>query len=268
MKHNVIRLWLGISVLGCAVVGAGCQSAPQKAVAQEVGIAAAADLQFALEELIGEFKRRRPGIEVKTTYGASGSLFAQISNRAPFDLFLSADVEYPRKLVENGFATKDSMFTYAVGHLVLWLPNGLKLRQDKASMETLLDPAINKIAVANPKHAPYGKAAVAALKKLELYDKIENKLVYGDSVAQAAQFVDSGAADAGLIPLSLAKAPALRDNGRYVDVPPDSFPRLDQAGVVLESAQSKQAAGDFRDFMTSAEGKAVLRRYGFMVPGD
>jgi molybdate transport system substrate-binding protein len=247
---------------------AGCHSVSEKTPAHEVRIAAAADLKFALDEMIAEFKRRRPDIDVKATYGASGNFFAQISNRAPFDLFLSADVEYPGKLVEQNLAIKETAFTYAIGHLVIWVPNASKLDLQKDGMEVLLDPAINKIAVANPKHAPYGRAAVAALKKLSLYERIEGKLVYGDNVAQTAQFVDTGAADVGLIPLSLAKAPAMRDKGRFADVPPDSYPRLDQGGVVLTWVQDRAAADAFRGFMTSEEGKALLRRYAFIVPGD
>ena len=262
----MIRKIIAAIVMCFAAVG--CHSAPEKAPTHEVRIAAAADLQFALVELIAEFKSRHPAIDVKATYGASGNFFAQISNRAPFDLLLSADVEYPSKLVEQGLGIKDTAFTYAIGHLVLWVPSVSTLDLQKGGMEVLLDPFINKIAVANPKHAPYGRAAVAALKKLSLYERIEGKLVYGDNVAQTAQFVDTGAADIGLIPLSLAKAPAMRDKGRYADVPPDSYPRLDQGGVVLTWVQDRAAADAFRGFMTSDEGKALLRRYGFIVPGD
>jgi molybdate transport system substrate-binding protein len=263
MKASWISLHLCIAVVASFLGVGGCQSR-----SKELRIAAAADLQFALEDLAADFKRRRPDVEVKMTYGASGNLFAQISNGAPLDLFLSADVEYPRKLIENGLAAKESLFVYAVGHLVVWMPNGLKLASEKGDMEILLDPEIKKIAIANPKHAPYGKAAVAALKKLGLYDKLETKLVYGDNVAQTAQFVDSGAADAGLIPTSLAKAPAMRDKGHYIEVPPDAYPRLDQGGVILTSARDQQAATAFRDFILSAEGKTALRRYGFVIPND
>ena len=251
-----------------AAVGCGSGSVPAKTPTREVRIAAAADLQFALEELIGEFKQRHAGIEIKVTYGASGTFFAQISNRAPFDLFLSADVEYPNKLVEQNLGVKETAFTYAIGHMVIWVPNHSPLDVGKQGMKALLDPAVKKIAMANPKHAPYGRAADMALKKLELYDKVESKLVFGDNVAQATQFVDSGAADIGIIPLSLAKAPVMRDKGRFVEVPLDAYTPLQQGGVVLPWAQDRAAAESFRDFMMGAEGKTLLRRFGFGIPGD
>jgi molybdate transport system substrate-binding protein len=244
----------------------GCSSSSQNATIHEIHIAAAADLKFALDDLIAEFKRQHPGIDVTATYGASGNFFAQLSNRAPFDLYLSADMEYPRKLIEQELALKDTVFVYAIGHLVIWVPNGSTLDVGKQGMNALVDPAVKKIAVANPKHAPYGKAAVAALKKLKLYERVEDQLVYGDNVAQAAQFVESGAADIGVIPLSLASAPTMRDKGRYADVPADAYPRMDQGGVVLSWAQDRDAALAFRGFLLSAEGKGVLRRYGFVIP--
>ncbi len=231
-------------------------------------IAAAADLKFALDELVADFKKHHAGIDIKVTPGASGSLFAQISNRAPFDLFLSADVEYPNKLVEQGLGIKETAFTYAVGHLVLWVPNSSPLDLAKLGMKALLDPAAKKIALANPKHAPYGRAAEAALKKLELYEQVEAKLVFGEDVRQAAQFVESGAANIGLLPLSLAMAPVMRDKGRFIEVPLDAYTPLQQGGVVLPWAQDRAAAEAFRDFMIGAEGKTLLRRYGFVVPGE
>jgi molybdate transport system substrate-binding protein len=247
----------------------GCTKTDQdKPPTHRVRIAAAADLQFALEEVIADFKRRQPDIDVAATYGASGNFYAQLSNHAPFDLFLSADMDYPNKLVEQDLGIKETAFSYAVGHLVLWVPNRSSLNVEKLGTGALLDPEVKKIAIANPKHAPYGKAAEAALKKLDLYGKIEDKLVFGDNVAQAAQFVESGAASAGLIPLSLAKAPAMRDKGRYIDVPPESYPRLDQGGVVLAWAQDKKSAREFCDFLRSGEGKAILKRFGFDVPNE
>jgi molybdate transport system substrate-binding protein len=240
---------------------------PQRPGIGEVRVAAAADLKFALEEVVAAFRRERPDVTVKVTYGASGSFFAQLSNGAPFDVFLSADVEYPRKLIEQGLAGQESEFLYAVGHLVLWVPTSSALDVEKLGAKALLDPTVKKIAVANPRHAPYGRAAVAALKSLGVFDRVEGKLVYGENVAQAAQFARSGSADAGVFALSLALAPSLRDRGRYWGVPLTAHPRLDQRGVILNGAQDRESAEAFRAFLLGEEGKAVLKRYGFFLPG-
>jgi molybdate transport system substrate-binding protein len=237
-------------------------------VPKEVRVAAAADLKFALDDVVTAFRERHPDITVTVTPGASGNLFAQLANRAPFDLFLAADIEYPRRLIEQGVADKDSEFVYAVGHLVVWVPKSSPLEVEKTGIETLLDPRVRKIAIANPKHAPYGRAAEAALKSLGVYDRVKDKLVRGESVAQAAQFVQSGSADIGVIPLSLALAPVMREQGRYQDVPQDAHPRLLQGGVILSWAQDRQAADRLRDFLLCPEGQAILKRYGFVTPKE
>jgi molybdate transport system substrate-binding protein len=233
-----------------------------------VRVAAAADLKFALEDLTKEFRTLHPNIDVQVTFGSSGNFFSQLSNHAPFDLFLSADVDYPRKLIELGLADKQSEFLYAVGHLVVWVPNSSSLNVKEQGMAVVLDPAVKKIAVANPRHAPYGRAAEAALKSLGYYDKVQEKLVLGDNIAQTAQFVQSGSADVGLIALSLAIAPAMRDQGRFWEVPLDAYPRLEQGGVILSWVQDRQAAESFRTFLLSGDGKAVLRRFGFFLAGE
>jgi molybdate transport system substrate-binding protein len=235
---------------------------------RQVRVAAAADLKFALEDLVQAFGERHPQIEAKVTYGASGSLFAQLNNRAPFDLFLSADIEYPRKLAEQGLADRDSEFLYAVGHLVVWVPNSSRVDVEKLGIKALLDPSIKKVAIANPRTAPYGRGAEAALKSLGVYDDVKDKLVLGENIAQTAQFVQTGSADAGVIALSLALAPPMRDQGRYWEVPLDAYPRLEQGGVILSWAQDRQAAAELRSFLLGAEGRAVLKRYGFVLPGE
>jgi molybdate transport system substrate-binding protein len=261
---------LCLVLAGClAVVQAGCDGGSRKAEGgREVRVAAAADLQFAFDELAADFARKNPGIKVTPTYGSSGNFYAQLCNEAPFDLYLSADIEYPRKLVEQGKALKESEFLYAVGHLVVWVPTASKLDVEQLGMRALADPAVKKIAIANPKHAPYGRAAEAALKKLGVYDEVKARLVLGENIAQAAQFAESGAADVGVIALSLALAPALRDKGRYGVVPLDAYPRLEQGGVILTWAKDRQAAQTLRDFLMSKEGRAVLKKYGFMLPGE
>jgi molybdate transport system substrate-binding protein len=259
---------------GCGTKPAapGDPSAPREAAQastpREVRVAAAADLKFALTELIRLFAQDSPGIKITATFGSSGSFFAQLSNEAPFDVFLSADRDYPRKLIEQGQALPDSEFLYAVGHLVIWVPNESPLPIDRDGLEALTDPGVKKIAIANPKHAPYGRAAAAALRHAGIYDAIESKLVLGDNVAQTAQFVESGAADVGLIALSLAMSPELRKKGHYAEVPPDAYPVLEQGGVVLSWVLNPEEADKFCRFLQTAPAREILNRFGFLLPGE
>ena len=230
-----------------------------------IAVAAAADLRFALEDLLKEFEGNFSGTKINVTYGSSGNFFAQFQNGAPFDLFLSADIEYPRKLAAKGLAS-DDVFLYAIGCIVLWVPKDSPVTLDQLGIKALLEPSIRKIAVANPEHAPYGRAAVAALKTLGVYDQVASRLVYGENIAQTAQFVQSGAADAGLLALSLAVAPQMRNAGRYWQVPLDAYPRMEQGGVILKSSKSLETARDFRDFILGDHGREVLKLYGFSLP--
>jgi molybdate transport system substrate-binding protein len=231
-----------------------------------VRVAAASDLKFPLDELVTAFKRRRPDVTVAATYGSSGNFHAQLQNRAPFDVFLSADAEYPRRLREKGLARGD-VFPYAIGRLAVWVPKGSSLDIEGQGLRALLAPEARHIAIANPRHAPYGRAAEAALRTLGLFEALQPRLVYGENVAQAAQFAQTGAADAGILALSLALAPALRENGRHAEVPRDAYPAITQAGLILRWAHDREAARAFRDFLLGPEGRATLERYGFGLPG-
>lgn len=233
-----------------------------------VRIAAAADLKFALNDIIEEYQKIRPDTTIQATYGASGTLFAQLTQGAPFDLFLSADLQYPHKLAEQGNADPESEFRYAVGHLVVWVSNTSKLDVEHRGIEVLTDPQVKTIAIANPKHAPYGRAAEAALKSLKVYDQIQKRLVLGENVTQTAQFIESGAADIGLISFSLARSSAMRDRGRFWKVPVDAYPKLEQGGVILKQCQDLAATQEFRAFLTGAEGGAILKKFGFVLPGE
>jgi len=231
-----------------------------------VRVAAAADLKFAFDDLALEFQKNNPGIKVTVTFGSSGNFYAQLSNQAPFDLYLSADIDYPRKLIDSGLALKESEFLYAVGQIVVWVPNGSKLDLDKLGIKAVSDPTVKILAIANPKHAPYGRAAEAALKKFGVYDDVKDRLILGENIAQTAQFVESGSADVGIIALSLALAPAMRDKGRYWTIPLDAYPRLEQGGVILTWAKDMEATQALVAFITGPEGKVILKRYGFMLP--
>jgi molybdate transport system substrate-binding protein len=231
-----------------------------------LSIAAAADLRFALDDLVKQFGQKNPGVIINVTYGSSGNFFAQLQQGAPFDLFFSADVAYARKLAEKGLGV-DDVFLYATGRIVLWAPKNSPLDLDKLGIKALVEPSVRKIAVANPEHAPYGRAAVAALKALDVYNQVASRLVYGENIAQTAQFVQSGAADVGILALSLAVSPQMSAAGRFWQVPPDTYPALEQGGMILKSSENVDAARAFRDFVLGDQGRKVLDQYGFSLPG-
>ena len=236
------------------------------ASAAEIAVAAASDLKFALDELVTEFKTNNPAAEIKVSYGSSGNFYAQLQNQAPFDLYFSADVEYPRKLAQAGLALDTNVFLYAVGRIVVWVPKTSPVDVEKLGMQALFAPTVKKIAIANPKHAPYGVAAVAAMKSLKVYEPAEPKIVYGENIAQTAQFIQSGAADIGIIALSLAIAPQMRDQGRYWEIPLDAYPKIEQGGMITKWTKNADEARAFRDFVLNEHGRAVLKRYGFFLP--
>ena len=237
------------------------------AIAQEITVAAAADLSSALQEIVAKYKSKT-GQGVKLTFGASGNLTTQIQNGAPFDIFFSADEDYPKQLIEAGLADKNTLYRYAVGRLVLWVPGDSRLDLSKLGMEALLDPAVKKIAIANPQHAPYGRAAEAALRHYGIYDQVSGRLVLGENVSQAAQFVESGNAQAGLIALSHALAPPMKAKGRYWEVPLDAYPTLNQAAVVLTQSKQQEAARKFLEFVRSPSATSLLADYGFTLPAE
>jgi len=237
------------------------------ATAQEITVAAAADMSAALPELVDAYTKKT-GQTVKLSFGASGNLTNQIENGAPFDIFFSADEQYPEQLIKEGLASKDTFYRYAVGRLVLWIPNDSPLVLPELGINALLDPSIKKIAIANPATAPYGRAAEATLRHYEIYDKVSNRLVVGESIRQAAQFVESGNAHAGLIALSHALAPALKNRGRYWEVPLDAYPTLNQAAVVLTRSKQQDEARKFLEFLRSPEATSLLTSYGFSLPAE
>ena len=236
------------------LLSASC-SAPHPT--QKLTIAAASDLNFAMQEIARRFQAAHPVCQVEIVYGSSGNFFTQINNRAPFDIFLSADMDYPGKLAGAG----NQVFTYAVGHIVVWVPSASALEPATA----LRASTLKHLAIANPRHAPYGRAAQAALQTLGLYSALEPKLVLGENVSQALQFVESGAADAGIVALSLALAPPVRPRGRYWEIPASAYPRMDQGGIILKNSQP---AREFRAFLLAEPGRRILKHYGFFVPGE
>jgi molybdate transport system substrate-binding protein len=240
-----------------AALGAGCARGPREN--RRLVIAAAADLRYAMDDLNRDFRRAHPDVQPQTAYGSSGNFYSQIRNGAPFDVYLSADVEYPRKLLDEKIGAADSLFIYGVGRIVVWVPTESKL--DPAS--ALRDLTLRRLAIANPQHAPYGRAAEAALRSMGLYDGIKEKLVLGEDISQTFEFVRSGAADAGIVALSLALAPEARAKGRYWEIPLDAYPRIEQAGLILKDSADARA---FRAFLTSDRERGILKSYGFYMP--
>lgn len=227
-------------------------------------IAAASDLQHVLPELVRAFETES-GHSVRITFGSSGTFHAQIANGAPFDLFLSADIDYPRTLARDGKADAGSLRTYAAGQLVLWsrTTSGVDIQRGLAVLE---DANVTRVAIANPAHAPYGRAALAALEAAGLTARVRPKLVLGENASQAAQFAQSGNAQAGLLPLALALAPALSSTGRYVVVPAHLHPPILQAAIIVSASRHKAAAEEFLRFFTRESTVTRLAAAGFLRP--
>ena len=219
MNIRLSSMQIYVAILVAGIVLNGMFQSPL-AWAAELKIAAASDLNFAFKDVVAEFEKKT-GDRVKLTLGSSGNFYSQIENGAPFDLYFSADIRYPQKLIEGGHGIADSLYKYAVGRIVLWVPTRSAVTIDKG-LESLSASTVRKVSIANPKHAPYGRAAVAALEHFKLYDTVKGKLVMGENISQAAQFVESGASDAGIIALSLAMAPTMKAAGKYWEVPADA----------------------------------------------
>jgi molybdate transport system substrate-binding protein len=234
------------------------------AAAQEMRVAAAADLQFVFQEVSARFQKET-GHEVEFTFGSSGNFFSQIQNGAPFDMFFSADVDYPTKLDAAGLVEPGTLSQYATGRVALWVRKGSPIDINQG-LAILADARVRKISIANPEHAPYGRAAVAALRHEKVYDKVRDRLVLGENISQAAQFVESGNADIGILALSLVLAPPLKSEGMYYEIPTSFYPAIDQAVVILKSSKQKNIARQFLSFLRRPEIAEFMRDNGLTVP--
>jgi molybdate transport system substrate-binding protein len=230
-----------------------------------VTVAAAADLTYAMEEIAARFEQAT-GCAVRVSAGSSGNFLSQIENGAPFDVFFSADVEYPRTLEAKGLAAPGSTYLYAAGKLVLWVRNDSPLDISKG-FAALRDPSVQKIAIANPQHAPYGRAAQQAFQNAGVYDSVKGRLVFGENISQAAQFVESGNAGAGILALSLALSPALKDKGRFWRIPENLYAPIEQGVVIVRATQNPQGAQALVDYIKTPAATRLLERYGFVLPG-
>jgi molybdate transport system substrate-binding protein len=251
--------------LATLLVVSGVTTSQSQSANREINVAAAADLSAVLQEVATNYEKRT-GVAVKLSFGASGALTQQIQNGAPFDVFFSADMDYPRQLITGGQADGATLYRYAVGKLVLWVPKDSPLDVEHKGMDVLLDPSVKKISIANPQHAPYGRAAVAALKHYGLYEKVTGQLVLGENISQAAQFVESGNAQVGFVALAHAIAPSMQDKGKYWMVPTEAYPPLDQGAVLISRSSHKQDAAAFLEYIKTTEVSALLKRYGFSIP--
>ena len=252
MKLAKLFLFIGFTLLSIS------------AQADKITIAAASDLKFAMDEIVSTFKQANPDDQIDVAYGSSGNFNTQIQQGAPFDLFFSADIGFPRELVKNGLAASE-VKPYALGRIVLW---SASLDATKMTLASLTDPSITRIAIANPKHAPYGKRAEEALRASGVWEAIEPKLVYGENIVQTTQFVQTGNAQIGIIALSLAGNPELAQKGGYWLIPDNLHEPLEQGFIITKRAENNALAKQFADFMLSSTVRLVMTKYGFVLPGE
>lgn len=253
-----------MKTLGILIVAVWSLLFAATAHAEKITIAAAADLKFAMDEIVGGFKSSHPGNEIAVVYGSSGKFHTQIQQGAPFDLFFSADIDFPRELARQGLAASDAK-PYAVGRIVLWSNS---MEASKMTLANLADAKIARIAMANPKHAPYGKRAEEALKAAGVWNTVQSKLVFGENIAHSAQFVQTGNAQVGILALSLAVSPELSRKGSYSLIPETMHKPLEQGFIITRRGGGKPLAGKFADYMGTKQVRAIMTKYGFVLPGE
>jgi molybdate transport system substrate-binding protein len=279
MKPKSIRTIVALALLAALVPASPVPAAgapaerkwhaesPAQAAAEKCGtvtVAAASDLTYAMNEIAASFEKAT-GCTVRLSMGSSGSFLTQIENGAPFDVFFSADIAYPKKLEAEGLAAPGSIYLYAIGKIVLWTRKDSRVDVSKG-LSVLRDPAVRKISIANPEHAPYGRAAEEALRHSGVYDAVKDRLVLGENISQAAEFVESGNADVGILALSLVVSPAMKDKGRGWTIPENLYAAIQQGVVVVRASKNMQGASQFLDYIKLSATAALLERYGFVLP--
>lgn len=228
-------------------------------LANSITVAAASDLKFAMDEIVILFEKKYPNNEVKTVYGSSGKLLSQIDYGAPFDLYFSADISYPRLLEKRG-QTGSKVYPYAIGRLVLWSHSKELLG---TSFDTTHFLQNHRIAIASPKHAPYGIKAKQVLENAQAWSFVNNQLVYGESVSHAAQFVMSEQVEFGMVALSLALSPSMSESGHYILIPEHLHDPLLQGFVITKYGANKTLAQLFANYLFEASTIRILDKYGF-----
>ncbi len=239
-------------------------SIPGRGAAQDLRIAAASDLQAVMPQAVERFQQQT-GQRVAVTFGSSGNFMSQIQNGAPFDLFFSADEAYPEQLERGGLAEPGSRYVYGIGRIVVWVRKDSRLDVGRG-LRLLTDERVRKVAIANPEHAPYGRAAVAALEHEGLAAAVTPKFVLGENISQAAQFVQSGNAEVGIIALSLALSQNLKSLGDYWTVPDTFHPPLRQAAIIVRASPRKDAARRFLAFLRQPDISQLMQASGFALP--
>ena len=253
----------------CVTILGGCtKPAPPRTrqAATKIRVAAATDLRSCLDALTDAFQIEHPNFDLLPTFGASGVLLTQLKSGLETDLYLAADIAYAHDLAAAGLAAEADVFESGQGRLVIWVRNESPIDVLKLGAEALLDTSVRRVAIANPLHAPYGRAAVAALEYLGLHERLKEQLAVGESAAQAAQYVESGAAEVGILPLALAKGTRLMERGRFWVVPAEAHPPIRHGGAIHARAIDREATVAFRNFLLSPAGRAILARYGFEFP--
>ena len=247
-----------------AILFGVCFAAVTVRAAESVSIAAAADLTYCLDDINTAFKKAHPGADLKVSSGSSGNFTTQIKNGAPFEVFLSADVSFPHELIKAGLADESTLLIYAVGRIVLWTSTPEKVDVTRG-FDLLRDPngPVKKLAVANPDHAPYGRAAKEALQHEKLWDAVQPRVVLGENIAQTAQFVETGNADAGFVALSLVLSPKLSKIGKWWEVPADTYNKLEQGVVLTRAGANNPLAKAYVEFLKTDEARAIFDKYGF-----
>ena len=265
LNASKINLRCGVVALALFVLVSVILLAPARAE-QTVSVAAAADLTYCLGDLNASFKKTHPEADIKVSSGSSGNFATQIKNGAPFDVFLSADSGFPRDLIKAGVADEKSMTIYAVGRLVLWTARPEAVDVTKGLEVLRQAEPVKKLAVANPDHAPYGRAAKQALEHDKLWDALQPRIVMGENIAQTAQFVATGNADAGIVALSLVVAGKLSKIGKWQEIPADKYAPLEQAVVLTKKGLENPLAKSYLDFLRTSEAREIFDRYGFRLP--
>ncbi|THC43712.1 molybdate ABC transporter substrate-binding protein [Massilia sp. Mn16-1_5] len=235
------------------------------ALARPLLVAAASDLGYCIDELVSAYRKTAPEAEPTVSLGASGNFFAQIRNGAPFEVFLSADMDYPRQLAKLGAADGNTLVPYAIGRIALWSLDP-QLDPNRGLAALVGDERVKRFAIANPVTAPYGRAAKAALVRDGLWDKVQNKLVIGENIAQTAQFVQTGNAQAGIISFATLHSTKLKGVGRYALVPTKDLAPIEQGAIVTKAGAANPHAVGFIRFLGSPEARAILSRNGFSLP--
>ena len=268
LRRDPVVITALLLAVGLTVLGGCTRPAPKRAskAPTKIRVAAATDLRSCLDALTDAFQIEHPNFDLLPTFGASGVLLTQLKSGLETDLYLSADIAYAHDLAAAGLAAEADVFESAQGRLVIWVRNESPIDVAKLGAEALLDTSVRRVAIANPLHAPYGRAAVAALEHLGLHERLNEKLAVGESATQAAQYVESGAAEVGILPLALAKGTRLMERGRFWVVPAEAHPPIRHGGAIHARAIDREATVAFRDFLLAPAGRAILARYGFEFP--